>query len=196
MDDLKLNASGIKDPTAYNAITHVEGRDDNSEVYAGDIWTRESMNGFKNEVLVIAVNNGIASILGLIPDCDCENRIAIEVDGKTLVSNLAMTQYARTSSLEKHIGQISEERLKRIKIRLAAVLGIETTTDKKDEPKNETSAPSDTAVIIAKRMVKDMFQIRSLTFENEMLRKNISDLEKRVMNAEIERLKIKYRSDV
>lgn len=204
--DERLNGSGVKDLTAYTAIIRAEGRDDNSDVYPGDVWTSENSSGFEREVFILAVNGNIVTVLGLIPDCDCENRVAVEVDGRTLVSNLAMMQYAYTSSLKKHLGQVSADRLGKIKSRLASVLGI-SATDQSEEVKSlkeELAAMQEKYAkkvcectsIECKRDVKKEaeermrreFAIEERDCEIKLLKLRIEALQERIINAEMQRL--------
>lgn len=210
--DERLNGSGVKDLTAYNAIIRAEGRDDNGDVYPGDVWTSENSSGFERDVFILAVNGNIVTVLGLIPDCDCENRVAVEVDGRTLVSNLAMMQYAYTSSLKKHLGQVSADRLGKIKGRLAAVLGlpqvINTVTDDDENRIAELEAEladmqekyakkvCECTSIECKRDVKKEaeermrreFAIEERDCEIKLLKLRIEALQERIIDAEMQRL--------
>lgn len=184
MNELSLNGSGAKDPTAYAAILRTEGRG-NMDARPGDIWEGENEKGFKRTMLVIAVNGEIASVLGLKEDCDCENRVAVEVEGRTMVSNLAMTQYSYTNALGRLVGKIDGVKLGRIKDRLKSILGMyEQPFCGNSEALNKRISALEGQLEVEK--IRHGFELRNVEAENDMLWNRVDELQSQILKKEAE----------
>ena len=208
MDDVRVNGSGVNDPTAYSAIVRAEGTEVQSDIAEGEIWSTETSTGFEKIELIVAVNDNIASALTLVENDRTPNAINAEVDGKTLYSNAAMLHFAFATNLKKKIGEVSSQKLRRIREKIAEVLGVpnikaemarndrlEAENDRLEKELAEAKNCKCTSVE-CKRDVKSetearlrcefLLEERDLTIE--MLKRQISMLQERIIDGELSRL--------
>lgn len=62
MDELKRNGSGYYDPTAYQALKKIEGKEKEMEIRKGEIWEVEMGNNLRT-VLVLAEHGSYSTVL-------------------------------------------------------------------------------------------------------------------------------------
>lgn len=105
--EVMRNGSGYCDPTAYKAITNcMKGEKKKMELYNGDIFEIEQMNGVIKEAVVLAVHNKFVTVLFLSDN----ERLPYEVNCRGIkYTHPAMLQYTYNDRFRTFIRKMKDE---------------------------------------------------------------------------------------
>ena len=120
--ELKYNASGYYDQTAYKAIINVM-KGENMKDRTGEIWNIEARNGSQFNAIVIADDGNIATVIRLI-ECEDDNS-DFSIRCKCMMYGCSrMIQYAFVQDLSEYIRTASDEEMQEVKNKILCSLGL------------------------------------------------------------------------
>ena len=129
MNDLMVNGSGIKDPTAYKAIKNFEGGGKTmNQITPGSIWSSND-----KEYLIIAFNEifNYATVLRLMQG---EFGSALKIRSRDIrYADPMRLQYVFEENLQDFIRQLSDEEFEQTKMAIADALGLNIAYGQQDE---------------------------------------------------------------
>ena len=127
--DLSRNASGYYDPTAYEAMQNYEK--ERRTMNQGEIWEIKMNNGQYREVIVIVVNDDIATILQLN---DVANGHSITVNCQGIkYTDPRKIQYAFNDTFVSFIRSLKTDEFEKIMDAVADCLGLVIHTEHTEE---------------------------------------------------------------
>ena len=133
--ELKRNASGYYDETAYKAILNAQKGEHNMNIKPGDIYEFWGKNDKKITALILAVNENTSIMLQLH---DYKNHNDIEVLSKSIMyTNPEMLQYVFNDNLTNYIKTVTDEQYKSVMKEVKKVIGFDNAHDSSSAEENE-----------------------------------------------------------
>jgi len=133
--DLRKNGSGCNDPTAYKAITNIEGKEEKPmEICKGEIYEYTQTNGEVRSVLVASSeerkHEKFISMIALCDEPKGKEPVSI-VCGKIMYADCNMLSYGTRDRFGKFIRKATDKEMQEIEHGLIKSLGLKT--EKSDE---------------------------------------------------------------
>lgn len=120
INELKRNASGYYDPTAYEAIRKVDGE---MNMNPGEIWEVSMNNGRMSTVAVLSVNDNIVSCVPLFESRRNDYEVEVKANG-IMFANTAMVKYEYVNCFVSFIRLMKDDEFEKVKESVAEHLGI------------------------------------------------------------------------
>ena len=172
----KKNAEGYSDPTPYQAIRNM--------VKPGEVWTFRKKDDTESEVLVVAFNDNVATILFLMDECKDG---CVECVGSDLqYVNPRMLNWSWGGYLSRCVRKLSEQEFDQVIAEIEMVLAVKVT---KEADSMANPVPDPAVFREIEEMKHELDAVRCHWKEADSMAGKYSEAYKQANN-EVEKLKI------
>lgn len=135
--DIKRNAEGYNDPTAYQAIVACDGKE-GREIFRGEIYEYQSAKGEYRTALVVGsndrANDRVVSVLLLSEDQRGKYSVPV-VCGQMMYTHCDMVSYAFEDRLGNYVRTATEAEMEAVDNMMADALGLSIDSALNEEAK-------------------------------------------------------------
>ncbi len=173
--DLKRNASGYYDETAYKAIT--------APPKAGEIWQYKMTGAY---MLVLGGNEKVTSCLKLVKTpIDPDGMFPLEIGKEILYTDPVMIGYTFNDKLDSYVTKLHPEQMKAVQKEVGKYLGIPNLEDRNAELLNERDNLLLENGDLRRENKKITFDLDAKILADKMVADSIADMEQEIYKLKV-----------